>query len=443
MRLVLSEKKKAMLWFIVFKIVLDLTYVLIQADAYGYYGFSFEPNIAKWLFSWILYLFTGLCVASDKTNCCTIFSYTVFMLSLAPAFVYYEYNPEAKLWMLLAQALTLVLMNAIMGALTAKVKIKNKKIPYTSRRLSFIVVLVLGAYFVYSFVTNGLPSLGSLSWENVSEIRANSNVSTLMAIIQNLLCRIVCPITLMLLFKSRKWVGFALVLVIQLYTYAITGFKTYLFIPLVLIAVSILPKINLKKLISFALPCVVVLCNLIYKVLGEIYPYALINERVLFLPAKIKFAYFDYFSSHDFVYFSQSTIAKLFGFESNYSQNIPNLIGDVYFNRPEMWTNTGFMADAYANLGILGMVLIGVLLAVILAWVDVTVECDSPDVMLGIQSMFLLYYISLNDGSAISVFFSGGMIFAVLLVLFISFNGRMRKRKGIKRVKTAEVSENG
>lgn len=442
MRLVLSEKKKAMFWFVVFKIILDLTYVLIQADAYGYYGFSFEPNLTRWLFSWILYLIVGAFIASERTNCCTIFSYTVFMLSLAPVFVYYEYNPEAKFWMLLVQALTLVLMHAIMSLLSTKVKVRNKKIPYTSKRLSFFVVLVLGAYFIYAFVTHGLPSLSSLSWENVSEIRANSDVSTLMAIVQNLLCRIVCPIALMLLFKRKKWVGFALVLIIQLYTFAITGFKTYLFIPLVLIGVSILPKINLKRLITYALPGISVLCSLIYVVFGQIYPYALINERVLFLPAKIKFAYFDYFSTHDFVYFSQSTIAKLFGFESNYSQNIPNLIGEVYFNRPGMWTNTGFMADAYSNLGILGMIIIAILLAVILAWVDTTIECDSPDVMLGIQSMFLLYYISLNDGSAISVFFSGGMVFAVLLVLFINFNGKVNKRKR-KCAKTAEVNENG
>lgn len=422
MRLAISDKSKSVFWFIVYKIVLDITYAFLHKDLFGYYGFGFDPDLLRWVLSWTLYLFVAFCVASNKTNFGTIFVYTVFMLSLVPCFVYYEYNSDVKYWMLFVQALALVFMHILMDKLAPRVKIKSRKIPYTSKKLKTVVVLVLLAYFVYVFKQYGLPSLSSLSWENISEIRANSSMSTIMSILQNLLCRIVCPIMLMILFKRRKWIGFGLVLMVQLYTFMITGFKTYLFIPLVLIAVSILSSINLKRLMTFALPGVSVLCSLLYVVFGQIYPYALVNERVLFLPAKIKFAYFDYFSTHDFVYFSQSTIAKLFGFESNYSENIPNLIGEVYFGRPEMWTNTGFMADTYANLGVFGVFLVAALLALIIMWVDITIECNSADILLGLQSMFLLYYVSLNDGAAISVLFSGGMMFAVLLILFVSFN---------------------
>ena len=422
MRLAISDKSKSVFWFIVYKIVLDLTYAFLHKDLFGYYGFGFEPDMLRWVLSWTLYLLVVFCVASNKTNFGTLFVYTVFMLSLVPCFVYYEYNSAVKFWMLLVQALALIFMHVLMDKLAPKVKIKSSKIPYTSKNLKVVVVIMLLGYFAYAFKQYGLPSFSSLSWEGISDIRANSSMSTLMAILQNFLCRIVCPIMLMILFKTRRWIGFALVLTVQLYTFAITGFKTYLFIPLVLIAVSILSSINLNRLMTFALPGVSVLCSLMYVVFGQVYPYALVNERVLFLPAKIKFAYFDYFSTHKFVYFSQSTFAKLLGFESNYSENIPNLIGDVYFGRPEMWTNTGFMADAYANLGVLGVFLVAALLALIIMWVDITIECNSADILIGLQSMFLLYYVSLNDGAAISVLFSGGMMFAVLLILIISFN---------------------
>lgn len=440
MRFVLSDKKKTLFWFIVFKIVLDLTYAFIQADVYGYYGFDFKPDLLRWLLSWGLYLVVGGFILCKKTNCSTIFVYTIYMLSLAPCFVYYEYNCEVEFWMLLVQALALMLMHIVMNKLAPIVKIKNKKIPYNSKKLTFFIAAVVGVYFVYTFMQYGIPVFSSLSWENISIIRANSNISTLMAVIQNLLCRIVCPIVLMLLFKKKKWGLFVLVLMVPLYTYSVTGFKTYLFISLVLIAVLILPKINLKRLITYALPGVSVLCSILYVGFGQIYPYALINERVLFLPAKIKFAYFDYFSQHEFIYFSQNTIAKILGVESNYSQNIPNLIGEIYFNKPEMWTNTGFMADAYANLGVFGIILVSIFMAVVISWVDMTIECESRDVHLGIQAMFLLYYISLNDGSAISIFFSGGMLFAVLLVMFISFNDTPRKRYEV--IKNGRENEN-
>ena len=397
--------KKNVLWFVIYKIVLNITYVYIHKDLYGYYGFGFEPSIAKKLISWFLFIILVTCISSKTVNCRTLFLYTTMCLGLTPAFVYYENNPDAETWMIVAQAVVLLIMHIIMNKLSVFQSIKFKKISHSSQSVRFVVVLILGLYFVYAVAQYGMPSFELLSFDSVGIIRENSNMSTLMVIVQNLVCRVVGPISMMLLFFKKKWGAFLLVLIVQLYTYSVTGFKTFLFIPVVVISLLVFQKLDINRLMLRALPIVCIGCSLLYLLFDEIYPYALINERVLYLPAKIKFAYFDYFSKHDFAFFSQTTIGSLFGIESSYTESIPNLIGRVYFNRPEMWTNTGFMADAYSNMGIIGMLIIAVFLSLVLLLIDACLRDNDPILNRGILGMLLLFFISLNDGSAITVFF--------------------------------------
>lgn len=414
-------KKKDALWFVVLKIVLNLTYICLHKDLFGYYGFDFDLNIYKTVISWVLFVFVAVCISSNTFNCRTLFLYTTMCLGLTPAFVYYEYNIEAETWMLVSQAAMLLLMHFLMNKTQLFMRFKVKKLPYYSSTVRFFAGSALVLYFLYAFIKYGIPRFDLLSFETVSEIRHDSSISTLMSIVQNFVCRVLGPIMMMLLFMRKKWVSFCLVLIVQLYTYSVTGFKTFLFIPLVVIALSFFDKLDVNKLMLRAIPIVCVLCSLVYVIFDQIYPYALVNERVLFLPAKIKYSYFDYFSQNKFVYFSQSTIGLLLGIESTYKTAIPNLIGDVYFNKPEMWTNTGFMADAYSNMGFMGMLLIAVFLSALISLADIFMAENDSKLNRGLMGMFLIFFISLNDGSAITVFFSGGMIFALLTVCMISF----------------------
>ena len=139
------------------------------------------------------------------------------------------------------------------------------------------------------------------------------------------------------------------------------------------------------------------------------------------------------------MYFSQSTIGKLLGLRSSYVQNIPNLIGEVYFDKPNMWTNTGFMADAYSNMGAFGMFIIAIFVSLVVSMADGFLADSNKKVSRGIHGVFLLFFISLNDGSAISVFFSGGMIFALIIAGLVSFNDGDEIKACEKRLRYGNV----
>ena len=209
---------------------------------------------------------------------------------------------------------------------------------------------------------------------------------------------------------------------IQLYTYGVTGFKTYLFIPIVFFGLNMFPKLKIKRMVFGGLAALFCVLSLWTIISQNAYLYALLGDRVVFFPAIIKYSYFDFFSKNEFAYFSQSSIAGIFNITSNYTENIPNMIGRVYFNMPEMWTNTGFMADGYSNAGVIGVLSMSLLIAIVLSLTRNEIRKCSATTLRCLEALLLTYYVALNDGPAISTLFSGGLIFVLFMVMFISFD---------------------
>ena len=424
--------------FILYKLLLDYIYLHIHGTLYAYYGFSLVPNDTKMAIGWVMFVIASIFIASKDKSITTTFTYTIFLLSVVPCIVYYEYNPEATLPMVLSQTIAIVVMEILFRITRPK---EDKPITYRSpisyknKTLRALAFVGLVGFFAVLLIQNGIPSLSSISLTNISQVRAENSQSTFMALLENLVCKIVCPIFIFVSLKEKKWIPFIFAVLVQVYSYSVTGFKTYLFIPVVIIAVNLIRGLNLKKCIVIGLPLAVIGATLIYTAFDEIMPYALIVERVVFLPAKIKVAYFDYFSTHELLWFKESTIAHFLGFESPYSTAVPYIIGDVYFGRPNMWTNTGFMADAYSNAGYFGIVLMCLVVFIVLVITRKHLRNVPPSLSRGLQAVFLLFFISLNDGGAISVIFSGGMIFMIILIALVDFSGINIKVVKAKKVK--------
>ena len=409
--------------FIIYKIALDIIYDCYQYRLFGYYGFSYDYDFIRLILGWVLYIISAYSIKRKKSELSDVFVYTVLMLSIAPCIVFYEYNASCKFWMVACQVIVLVFMDFFISRPTwVVIKMPFPKVSYKNTLLRIIMTCFIMAFLAYLVYCYGFPSLSEITFSNISKIRASYNGSIMLTIIENVICKIICPLYMLIALKEKKYIAFCFALFVCMYSYAITGYKTFLFIPVIVVGVSFLPKLDLKKCILIGLPLVITIVGVLYAITENIMLYGLVNERVIFLPAKIKIAYFDYFSNNEYVYFSQSTIARILGFVSNYSENIPNLIGRVYFNRPEMWTNTGFMADAYSNLGYFGMITISLIVVFIIRIAEQQMKSLSFRMKKSMESLFLIYFISLNDGGAISIIFSGGMIVIIIIMITISFS---------------------
>ena len=92
--------------------------------------------------------------------------------------------------------------------------------------------------------------------------------------------------------------------------------------------------------------------------------------------------------------------------------------------------NTGYLGEAYAQLGFLGILLMAVLLAFILRALSGYNREETFPIM---TALFSVYIVTLNDGALFTTLFTGGMLIAFLLV-FIYFGKQEEQNRGIQRI---------
>ena len=141
------------------------------------------------------------------------------------------------------------------------------------------------------------------------------------------------------------------------------------------------------------------------------------TRRVLFTPAKLNYCYYDYFSSHGPDYFLAGPVGRLTGLTSPNSDSIAHLIGEVYFNAPDMGANNGLFSDAYANLGIIGCVVMPIILVLCIYLLQYIGRALPPSVLFSVVIVFSITFVS---SFLTTIFFTHALIPAYLLLYLMS-----------------------
>lgn len=126
--------------------------------------------------------------------------------------------------------------------------------------------------------------------------------------------------------------------------------------------------------------------------------------------------YFDYFSNHPLVGLG-GMIPRWLIHIPNYYENIsyPMEIGKMYFNEPDMYCNTGFLAEEFMRFGYIGIILILVLFAMILLQIDVFQKRVGFRMAIG---FFIHPIYSLVDAHLIDSFILGPWMALEIILLF-------------------------
>lgn len=408
-----------------YKLSLDITYFVYQKNMFHIYDYHFDFNLFRYFIGWIFFILGLYAVKKtnvEKMSLKSLLIITIYSLSIIPFIVMYQFDYNIKSWMVVLQLICLEFLRIFMQKIKWKWLSSLKVCNYRSSLFRKIILGIIVLSFFYFFDKFGIPQLSNFMFANVYSVRSSIQYSYLEAQLLNFFTRIIFPFIIIIGMIERKISVLIVAFLLEVYLYSVTGSKTILFISLLIIVLQLLPFQTIREIVISGLPLVVVITDLIYFFTGNIMTYAVIINRVFFLPAKIKYCYLDFFSKNDFIYFSQNTFAKLLGIASNYSIDIPHLIGDVYFQKPNMWANVGFMVDAFSNAGIIGMLIASIILGSVVSLADFSIENIPLIIKKGIQSLFLLFFIALNDGAVIYIMFSGGLCFLVFLLIFLDFN---------------------
>jgi hypothetical protein len=297
------------------------------------------------------------------------------------------------------------------------IKITNNFSKYS---ISIILLVLIVIFFTKKY---GLPNISIFALSDVYDVRFN-NKGKFSVFWQDILPIFNFGINPFIFSVSLEEKNRKLTLISALtaiYFFFQLGTKTTLLsIFFMYLMYMLYNKKNVPQGLGMTLSFIIVISDIINKYFNNVSFLALFGFRLFAVPANLSFMHYDFFSTNEKLYFSETVFGKIFNLKSPYNVHSTYLIGSGLSN-----ANTGFLADAYDQGGFIVMIIYTLLLIFIFLLVK-TVSKNHP---LTVFVCFSYFIITLNDSSlltAISTF--GGGILLLLLYRFYSFKNEKEIR---------------
>ncbi len=214
----------------------------------------------------------------------------------------------------------------------------------------------------------------------------------------------------------RNYLMVAVAFGLAYYTFAVTSYRSLLFVALFVAALTYLIRLRIPPAISIfgffvGIAGAVVLLDVLSKSAVPTNTFS-IHYRLFGNSATITSAYLDLFTSHPKFYYSQSFLRFLIRPPTDIPY--PLLVGHEISSVQDVWANGNMVADAFANLGYIGVLFTFVALGLFLALFNYVALAKDP-VVAALTLAAPGFYLS--NGGLQSAVLSGGLGVTVLLVL--------------------------
>lgn len=388
------------------------------------YPLSFNPVKYAVGLLWCVLFFVNIRHTERKAS--TFFLYFTFLFQVVPIISVYALKDENSVYFHVL-CLSFLLCELIVGY-TGDPAIFRRSFP-VSRIMTLSFAAAAGLVIIYIVLKNGAPNLSLLDIYSVYEYRSSGafQASKYMYYLIRWTAKVFLPFGIARALTDRKYPAAALAGGLLLLIYLYTGMKGFLFlIPTVAAATlwagrkNCYQELFLTGCAGFSiltlLSCVTRAGSLSYKL------FSLLGRRTILLPARLKFDYFDYFSSHPKLGLSGLFPRWLINIPApSYYKNISytNEIGVIYSNGGQNTSaNTGFFAEGFMRFGHIGTVLIFILFALILRQIDRFQERAGYQLTVG---LFIGFFYEIIDAALLDGLIIGPWMFLEAILLFYTY----------------------
>lgn len=351
-------------WFlgcIFFRLSLDLSYVcFVSTDLWGD-GFPYSMDWIRLAESWVL-LGCLIAISPHKFEKASDFlTLLLFVLCIIPITSYYCWAGGARIWFwalgfqFLFFCLTLAMMRSYWH-----LKIWR---PQRGSLYAYLLILVILGLCLFRILQTGvLDQLAfSLQPELIYSRRAFVSSQVEVGVWSYLVswATKVCVIYLLIdAVVRRKWLRMLLAGAGCLMLFGLFAHKAFLFgaiiagllllsWPIIAKGFSVIP-IGLGLLMLAMFASVSILDTYLFQ--------SIFTRRLFFVPAHLDFLYYEFFSNHSPLMFSNGFLRHFF--EYPFDKPYPNVIGDFTgIGGKDTAANNGFLATGYMQLGWLGVIL--------------------------------------------------------------------------------------
>ncbi len=221
----------------------------------------------------------------------------------------------------------------------------------------------------------------------------------------------------------RRVFYFAIGLWFIIWEYSITAFKSVLFLPLMLLGIWLLALGKRRKyfglIVVVAYIAIIVVSFVTAKLFDLFHPLNLANiffRRMLVVPGIVAGYYFSEFHNRPPILFSNGLLGGIF--EYPFSAPYQQIIAHVYFGYQGGNAVGNIWADAYVQLGLVGILLMSVILRGLLEVIDAKWHSSTEEVVFA-SLVLSIHAFTLSNTSLQTTLLSHGLLLSSILLLLM------------------------
>ena len=335
-----------------FFLLLGLFHYKIKGYPYWeYVGYlqnqSFDFQLSRFLLSLLLFSINLILLSSlKKTKMLFIVLSIFFALITIPSLIAFTTGSNYPNKLLFYHQFSFLILFGF-----SKIKWNLTNIPTINKKESLYLLLFLTTIGIIPYIIVYGPhiNLKNLLLMDVYDTRFKMKALTnpYFGYTYSVFTKIIIPLIIVfsLELKKKIWV---LVGILYLILFYLFGAHKSVYVGL--FVVFIFYKFSYKKSVQFIVKysCFLIVLFTIFAYFGWDYPWILSFRRVHFSSALLDICYLDFFKDN-YLYWSESVLKSFLDYP--YDVQATHLIGDVYFRRPDMSANNGFISDGFMNFG--------------------------------------------------------------------------------------------
>ncbi|MND33626.1 hypothetical protein D3C76_154850 [compost metagenome] len=365
----ISLHKLIFLSFVVlFRVLLDTSYSIVIVKDFASEGFVLDVDPFNYMVSWLLYVISLFMLSDRVKSVSQYFFVTAILCLIAPLTSLYGLDSTRPLFPVAASLGALFISYFV--SRQNLLNFKGLPVVLGGRPLAVMVSLAFVVGLVVWFKISGAKS--NLDFSEVYEYRelnAELTAQGVLAYTNNWTFQVFSVYLICFALYARRFFFVILLLGVQVYFFSVASHKSILFLPLLVVSVWFYLRRS-DSLVILPMACVgiMLLTMASYIFLDDLWLTSLLSRRVFYVPADLCFVYFEYFSSHAHVYWSNSILSSLQAYPYG-RVAIPYVIGD-YLGKPEMGANNGFISSGFAHAGLFGVIFYAALVGLLLRLVN-------------------------------------------------------------------------
>ena len=401
---------------ILFRILLDLNYVIIISKIFEYQGFYDQTTILNYLISWVILLLPTHFILNQYSSKHIFFANAIVLLYLmaflpgTSLMAFMPMKPAFFALYILYWFLIFFFAWSLKPLKSIALPAKIRKYPLYGFLAVFMLTVIYASWKYTGFrIHFNLSDVYSLRYE-----ARTWDMSTLLSYFLPAAGSILPLLLVFFLFTKKKILAFSIAFVIFL-DFSIAGHKSVLFKLFLVFLGYWLYNEKKISLYSWVLGFLSFYSILEFAIGGIHTMSGMVIRRVLYLPTLLDYHYYDYFSTHDFDYFRQSFL-RHFGLASPYKDSITRIIGEEYFSNFETNANNGLFSDAYMNFGVVGTLIFPFLLVFLLRVMDSVSRRINPKLII---LPIITTVLALKSGTLSSVLLTGGILWMIICLMLL------------------------